>query len=99
MDIDKKSDVPIALNETLSDHSSITKGITVHNIDPFEDSPIEEVRASVPPTDDPSLPAATFRSWFWGIVFSAAISFTNQVSFCSYDLLSNSEHSSCPFFF
>lgn len=45
----------------------------------FEDSPIEEVRASVPPTDDTSLPTATFRAWFWGIIFSCAISFTNQV--------------------
>ncbi|KAI8981836.1 OPT family small oligopeptide transporter [Mycotypha africana] len=47
-------------------------------IDPFEDSPIEEVRASIPPTDDPTLPTATIRSWFWGLVFSAAISFCNQ---------------------
>jgi hypothetical protein len=45
----------------------------------LEDSPIEEVRASVPPTDDTSLPTATFRAWFWGIIFSCAISFTNQV--------------------
>jgi hypothetical protein len=45
----------------------------------IEDSPIEEVRASVPPTDDPTLPTGTFRAWFWGIVFSAAISFSNQV--------------------
>ncbi|ORX62722.1 OPT family small oligopeptide transporter [Hesseltinella vesiculosa] len=44
----------------------------------LEDSPIEEVRASIPPTDDTSLPTATFRAWFWGIVFSLAISFTNQ---------------------
>ncbi|KAI9301641.1 OPT family small oligopeptide transporter [Cunninghamella echinulata] len=44
----------------------------------IEDSPIEEVRASIPPTDDPTLPTATFRAWFWGIVFSIAISFTNQ---------------------
>lgn len=45
----------------------------------IEDSPIEEVRASIPPTDDPTLPTATFRAWIWGIIFSAAISFTNQV--------------------
>ncbi|KAG0917272.1 hypothetical protein G6F33_001645 [Rhizopus arrhizus] len=44
----------------------------------IEDSPIEEVRASIPPTDDPTLPTATFRAWIWGIIFSAAISFTNQ---------------------
>ncbi|KAI8074176.1 OPT family small oligopeptide transporter [Gongronella butleri] len=44
----------------------------------IEDSPIEEVRASIPPTDDTTIPTATFRAWFWGIVFSLAISFTNQ---------------------
>ncbi|KAF7727693.1 hypothetical protein EC973_007249 [Apophysomyces ossiformis] len=47
-------------------------------LDSVEDSSIEEVRASVPPTDDPTLPTATFRAWFWGVVFSLAISFTNQ---------------------
>ncbi|KAI8380977.1 OPT family small oligopeptide transporter [Radiomyces spectabilis] len=54
---------------------SLLEKVTIEDID---DSPIEEVRASVPPTDDPTLPTATFRAWFWGIVFSAAISFSNQ---------------------
>jgi hypothetical protein len=54
---------------------------TIHEIDPLEDSPIEEVRASIPPTDDPTLPTSTFRAWFWGMVFSAAISFSNQVKY------------------
>lgn len=61
-----------AVNESLSDNS-------IHEIDPLEDSPIEEVRSAVPPTDDPTLPTATFRAWFWGIVFSCCISFSNQV--------------------
>ncbi|KAG2213849.1 hypothetical protein INT47_001118 [Mucor saturninus] len=51
---------------------------SVHEIDPLEDSPIEEVRSAIPPTDDPTLPTATFRAWFWGIIFSCAISFSNQ---------------------
>ncbi|KAJ4305971.1 hypothetical protein N0V88_000761 [Collariella sp. IMI 366227] len=37
----------------------------------FEDSPYEEVRAIVPPVDDPTLPVSTFRAWFLGIVSTA----------------------------
>lgn len=59
-------------------------GTSVHEIDPVEDSPIEEVRSAVPPTDDPTLPTATFRAWFWGIIFSCCISFSNQVSILSF---------------
>lgn len=77
MDIKKVSSKG-TFKDPLSDESSIS---SVHKIDDFEDSPIEEVRASIPPTDDPSIPAATFRAWIWGVLFSAAISFTNQVSF------------------
>ncbi|CAO3637700.1 unnamed protein product [Mucor hiemalis] len=43
-----------------------------------EDSPIEEVRAVVPNTDDPTLPVYTFRMWFLGIVFSCLLAFVNQ---------------------
>ncbi|ORX58182.1 OPT family small oligopeptide transporter [Hesseltinella vesiculosa] len=43
-----------------------------------EDSPIEEVRAVVPNTDDPSLPVYTFRMWFLGIMFTGALGFVNQ---------------------
>ncbi|KAJ2780085.1 hypothetical protein GGI15_003660 [Coemansia interrupta] len=42
------------------------------------DSPIEEVRAAVLPTDDPSLPSLTFRSVFLGVVFTLVLSFINQ---------------------
>lgn len=84
MEEDKNVDPAYGLNDaygtpkSLNSHSDLDK-VTVHEFDPIEDSPIEEVRSSVPPTDDPTLPTATFRAWFWGIVFSAAISFTNQV--------------------
>ncbi|KAI9322283.1 OPT family small oligopeptide transporter [Dichotomocladium elegans] len=43
-----------------------------------EDSPIEEVRAIVPNTDDPTLPVYTFRMWFLGIIFAAALAFVNM---------------------
>ncbi|KAF9283788.1 hypothetical protein BGZ74_001858 [Mortierella antarctica] len=41
-------------------------------------SPIEEVRATVSITDDPSIPCNTFRMWFLGLLFTAIISFVNQ---------------------
>lgn len=94
MDLDKKfspsherNDI-FQTNESIGSQSTIEKA-TIHEIDPAEDSPIEEVRASIPPTDDPTLPTATFRAWFWGIVFSAAISFSNQVRiiFMPYDTI------------
>ncbi|KAF9974446.1 hypothetical protein BGZ73_002131 [Actinomortierella ambigua] len=41
-------------------------------------SPIEEVRAIVPVTDDPTLPTNTFRMWFLSIFFTLIVSFVNQ---------------------
>ncbi|KAG0358332.1 hypothetical protein BGZ54_010464 [Gamsiella multidivaricata] len=43
-----------------------------------DDSPIEEVRVTVPNTDDPLIPCNTFRMWFLGLLFTAAVSFVNQ---------------------
>ncbi|KAF9274316.1 hypothetical protein BGZ68_000777 [Mortierella alpina] len=43
-----------------------------------DDSPIEEVRVTVPNTDDPLTPCNTFRMWFLGLLFTAIISFVNQ---------------------
>ncbi|KAG0321307.1 hypothetical protein BGZ99_003986 [Dissophora globulifera] len=43
-----------------------------------DDSPIEEVRVTVPNTDDPLMPCNTFRMWFLGLFFTALISFVNQ---------------------
>ncbi|KAF9438255.1 hypothetical protein BGZ76_008988 [Entomortierella beljakovae] len=46
--------------------------------DDIENSPILEVRATVPPTDDPTLPTKTFRAWSLGIFFTALLAFVNQ---------------------
>nr|CAB3447591.1 unnamed protein product [Digitaria exilis] len=46
--------------------------------DEEETSPIEEVRMTVPSTDDPSLPVWTFRMWSIGLVSCALLSFLNQ---------------------
>lgn len=43
-------------------------------------SPYAEVRASVPNTDDPTMPVDTFRTWFLGIFFCILFSSLNQVS-------------------
>ena len=37
-----------------------------------------EVRASVPPTDDETLPASTFRAWFLGITLTLVVNGLNQ---------------------
>ena len=42
-------------------------------------SPYAEVRASVPNTDDPSLPVETFRAYFLGIFFGSLFGAANQV--------------------
>ncbi|KAK4744442.1 hypothetical protein SAY87_010754 [Trapa incisa] len=42
------------------------------------DSPIEQVRLTVPPTDDTSQVALTFRTWVLGGSFCIVLSFANQ---------------------
>lgn len=44
-----------------------------------ENSPYQEVRANVDPTDDPSIPSLTFRVWVIGIVFSGIGSFVDTL--------------------
>lgn len=53
-------------------------GIAVTDNDELEDSPIEQVRLTVPTSDDPSLPALTFRTWFLGMISCALLAFVNQ---------------------
>jgi hypothetical protein len=50
-----------------------------------ETSPVEQVRLTVPSTDDPSLPVWTFRMWSIGLLSCALMSFLNQ--FFSYRTL------------
>ncbi|KAG0004900.1 hypothetical protein BGZ80_008143 [Entomortierella chlamydospora] len=65
----EKADV-LVLKEKAISIGSLEEGV--------ENSPILEVRATVPPTDDPSLPTKTFRAWFLGILFTLALAFVNQ---------------------
>ncbi|KAI9185564.1 hypothetical protein LWI28_008417 [Acer negundo] len=43
-----------------------------------DDNPIEEVRLTVPITDDPSQPALTFRTWVLGITSCCLLASMNQ---------------------
>ena len=63
----------IAVEVDQRQDSAATLGINEN-----EQSPYEEVAANVSNKDDPSIPALTFRSWFLGITFTAAIAFVNQ---------------------
>lgn len=42
------------------------------------DNPIEEVRLTVPITDDPTIPALTFRTWVLGLTSCCLLAFVNQ---------------------
>lgn len=46
--------------------------------DDEEVSPVEQVRLTVPTTDDPTLPVWTFRMWTIGLVSCALLAFFNQ---------------------
>ncbi|XP_027090171.1 oligopeptide transporter 4-like [Coffea arabica] len=54
------------------DHEYDTK-----DIDPEEESPVEQVRLTVSNHDDPSLPVWTFRMWFLGLLSCVLLSFLN----------------------
>ncbi|CEG68106.1 Putative OPT family small oligopeptide transporter [Rhizopus microsporus] len=60
----------------LSDRASAQQ-----HLEEEEDSPIEEVRAVVPNTDDPDLPVYTFRVVFLGLIFTCFLAFVNQFFF------------------
>ncbi|CAL5411778.1 unnamed protein product [Camellia sinensis] len=52
--------------------------LTAEISDEENDCPIEEVRLTVPITDDPTLPCLTFRTWFLGIISCSILAFLNQ---------------------
>ncbi|KAG0306820.1 hypothetical protein BGZ99_001665, partial [Dissophora globulifera] len=55
--------------------------VTQAELEEEDDSPIEEVRLTVPNTDDTSVPCNTFRMWSLGLAFTAVISFINEFFF------------------
>lgn len=46
--------------------------------DEVDDSPIEQVRLTVPITDDPTQPVLTFRTWTLGLASCIVLAFINQ---------------------
>lgn len=57
-----------------SDEGPVSRGsgeVLDLGIDPEEDSPYPEVRASVSNMDDPSMPVITFRMWFIALLLSS----------------------------
>ncbi|KAF8409761.1 hypothetical protein HHK36_005840 [Tetracentron sinense] len=53
-------------------------GMLVRSWEEVDDSPIEQVRLTVPITDDPTLPALTFRTWVLGLTSCVLLAFLNQ---------------------
>ncbi|KAL5211613.1 hypothetical protein ABZP36_022460 [Zizania latifolia] len=62
------------MGEAAVDERGLAAGVE----DEEEASPIEEVRLTVPPGDDPTLPVWTFRMWSIGLLSCALMSFLNQ---------------------
>ncbi|PIN18523.1 hypothetical protein CDL12_08806 [Handroanthus impetiginosus] len=63
---------------TVSSNGEVDENAATATEDEDEISPIEEVRLTVPVTDDPNLPVWTFRMWFLGLFSCVLISFLNQ---------------------
>jgi OPT oligopeptide transporter protein len=71
-----------------------TQGIAIDdfddpNFDPTaaaleDESPYPEVRSAVSNTDDPSMPASTFRAWTVGLIWAILIPGVNQFFFFRY---------------
>ncbi|KAF8977122.1 hypothetical protein BGZ52_007337, partial [Haplosporangium bisporale] len=68
----------LTLDDDKTDNSSFQ---SVSDIMPEDESPMEEVRATIPNTDDPSMPCNTFRMWFLGLLFAGIQAFINQFFF------------------
>ncbi|GMJ14979.1 oligopeptide transporter 1, ARABIDOPSIS THALIANA OLIGOPEPTIDE TRANSPORTER 6 [Hibiscus trionum] len=47
-------------------------------LDKIEECPVKQVELTVPKTDDPTLPAVTFRMWVLGLGSCVVLSFVNQ---------------------
>ncbi|KAI3883056.1 hypothetical protein MKX03_034262 [Papaver bracteatum] len=57
---------------------SIDHASSNSKVEEINDAPIEQVRLTVPITDDPTLPCLTFRTWFLGITSCALLAFLGQ---------------------
>ncbi|KAH6957728.1 OPT oligopeptide transporter protein-domain-containing protein [Ilyonectria sp. MPI-CAGE-AT-0026] len=78
MAISDKDSGALNFDSKASDSAGREKVTDIQDVDvedgEVEDSPYDEVRAIVPPVDDPDLPVNTFRAWFLGIVSTIVFS-------------------------
>ncbi|CAI9088188.1 OLC1v1022447C1 [Oldenlandia corymbosa var. corymbosa] len=65
---------PLELEQQQKKHHT---NLEIPDDDEENDSPIEQVRFTVPPTDNPSLPVLTCRTWILGIISCATLAFVN----------------------
>ncbi|KAK4390449.1 Oligopeptide transporter 1 [Sesamum angolense] len=72
---DSSNTVPVSYEPT---KPAVSGNATLETLDEVNDSPIEEVRLTIPITDDPTLPCLTFRTWVLGIISCATLGFLNQ---------------------
>ncbi|EXV01840.1 OPT oligopeptide transporter [Metarhizium robertsii] len=68
---------PFLDNERLETSTDDAEGAPAVDEAVQDDSPYPEVRASVPPTDDPDMPVNTIRAWFLGVVLCTVIAACN----------------------
>ncbi|EEF31951.1 Oligopeptide transporter, putative [Ricinus communis] len=61
-----------------TNQAMIPEPACVFSAEEVNDSPIEQVRLTVPITDDRTLPCLTFRTWFLGVISCALLAFLNQ---------------------
>lgn len=66
----------IKKNSVNNEASEIHKEL--EETDYYLECPIKQVELTVPKTDDPNLPAVTFRMWVLGVVSCVILSFVNQ---------------------
>ncbi|KAM7270235.1 hypothetical protein ACFE04_029449 [Oxalis oulophora] len=50
----------------------------IEGVEATDKSPVQQVEMTVPTTDDPTLPAVTFRMWVLGLISCVLLSFINQ---------------------
>ncbi|QCE01855.1 oligopeptide transporter 1-like [Vigna unguiculata] len=60
------------------DNKHHTKLVIPEEGEEVDDSPIEQVRLTVPITDDPTQPVLTFRTWTLGLTSCVVLAFINQ---------------------
>ncbi|XP_008803572.1 oligopeptide transporter 4-like isoform X2 [Phoenix dactylifera] len=80
-EVEKRSQLPAAMDGGCGAMTATVSAMDVEKTaggDEEEVSPIEQVRLTVPTTDNPTLPVWTFRMWFIGILSCSLMSFLNQ---------------------